>query len=51
METFKKRQKALARREKQQKKADRRIERRNEKTSAESKLLEEIAPIVESVTI
>jgi hypothetical protein len=33
METFKKRQKALARKEKQQKKAARRMERRLEKTS------------------
>ena len=32
METFKKRQKAWARKEKQQKKAARRMERRNEKT-------------------
>ncbi len=49
METFKKRQKALARKEKQQKKAARRLERRNEKASADSKLLEQNAPIAESV--
>ena len=34
METFKKRQKALARKEKQQKKAARRLERRNEKVKS-----------------
>jgi hypothetical protein len=37
METFKKRQKAWARKEKQQLKAARRIERRNEKTRSEDK--------------
>ena len=37
METFKKRQKALARKEKQQQKAARRIERRNEKARSEDK--------------
>ena len=37
-ETFKKRQKELARREKQQKKIARRIERRNEKVTLESKV-------------
>jgi hypothetical protein len=35
METFKKRQKALARKEKQQKKAARRLERRNEKSKSQ----------------
>jgi len=34
METFKKRQKAWARKEKQQKKAARKMERRNEKTKS-----------------
>lgn len=34
METFKKRQKALARKEKQQQKAARRLERRNEKAKS-----------------
>lgn len=34
METFKKRQKAWARKEKQQKKAARRMERRNEKANS-----------------
>jgi hypothetical protein len=37
METFKKRQKAWARKEKQQKKAARRMERRNEKASSANK--------------
>jgi hypothetical protein len=37
-ETFKKRQKELARREKQQKKIARRLERRNEKIILESKV-------------
>ncbi len=37
-ETFKKRQKELARKEKQQKKAARRMERRSEKTRSESKV-------------
>jgi hypothetical protein len=37
METFKKRQKAWARKEKQQKKAARRMERRNEKARPEDK--------------
>jgi hypothetical protein len=40
METFKKRQKAWARKEKQQKKAARRMERRNQKASSENKLEE-----------
>jgi hypothetical protein len=37
METFKKRQKAWARKEKQQKKAARRMERRNEKANSTNK--------------
>lgn len=37
METFKKRQKAWARKEKQQKKAARRMERRNEKANSGNK--------------
>jgi len=37
-ETFQKRQKEMARREKQQKKIARRIERRNEKTRSENKI-------------
>lgn len=37
METFKKRQKAWARKEKQQQKAARRLERRNEKARSEDK--------------
>lgn len=37
METFKKRQKAWARKEKQQQKAARRMERRNEKARGEDK--------------
>lgn len=36
-ETFKKRQKEMARREKQQKKMARRMERRNEKTTSANK--------------
>ena len=48
-ETFKKRQKEVARREKQQQKAARRMERRNEKARAESKAQEETLEIVESV--
>jgi hypothetical protein len=37
METFKKRQKAWARKEKQQQKAARRMQRRNEKANSENK--------------
>jgi hypothetical protein len=37
METFKKRQKALARKEKQQKKAARKLERREEKARSDAK--------------
>ena len=49
METFKKRQKAMARKEKQQKKAARRMERRNEKARAEKQLQGEDPQIVEPV--
>ena len=50
METFKKRQKESAPREKQQKKAARRMERRSERASTESKLREENPHIAESVS-
>ena len=46
-ETFKKRQKEAARREKQQKKAARRIERRSERARAGKRLQEENAQIVD----
>jgi hypothetical protein len=42
-ETFKKRQKEMARREKQQKKFARRIERRNDKAKSEDKVEPETA--------
>ncbi|HEX9265588.1 MAG TPA: hypothetical protein VF977_14575 [Candidatus Binatia bacterium] len=42
METFKKRQKAWARKEKQQKKAARKIERRNEKTKLADDKLQDV---------
>ncbi|MBI2988246.1 MAG: hypothetical protein HYY45_15880 [Deltaproteobacteria bacterium] len=50
METFKKRQKAMARREKQQKKAARRMERRSERAGAEKQLQGENPQIAESVS-
>ncbi len=40
METFKKRQKAWARKEKQQKKAARKLQRRNEKAESANKIAE-----------
>jgi hypothetical protein len=49
METFKKRQKETARRERQSKKFARRMERRHEKARSESKIEDEhpkIAPLV-----
>jgi hypothetical protein len=49
METFKKRQKAMARREKQQKKAARRMERRNERARTENKVEGENPNPAESV--
>lgn len=49
METFQKRQKALARKEKQQKKAARRIERKNEKASADSTLEGDNPPMAEPI--
>ncbi len=45
-ETFKKRQKEMARKAKQQKKIARRMERRNEKTTVESKVEGENPKIV-----
>jgi hypothetical protein len=48
METVKKRQKASARREKQQKKVARRLERKNEKLRTENKVLEKNLQITES---
>lgn len=50
METFKKRQKAMARKEKQEKKAARRMERRSEKTGPEEQPREENSQIAESVS-
>jgi hypothetical protein len=49
METFKKRQKETARRERQSKKFARRMERRHEKARSESKIEDEhpkIAPLI-----
>ena len=43
-ETFKKRQKEMARREKQQKKIARRMERKNEKAKFQNKVDNETAP-------
>ncbi len=48
METFKKRQKAWARKEKQQKKAARKIERRNEKAKSPDSSQEGNQPTAES---
>jgi hypothetical protein len=48
-ETFKKRQKELARRQKQQEKAARRLERRGEKGKAEANLQEKSPRTAESV--
>ncbi len=50
METFKKRQKAWARKEKQQKKAARRMERRNEKSRSTAKTGES-KPAMPNLTI
>ena len=49
METFKKRQKAWARKEKQQKKAARRMERRNQKATSANKSEEANPPIPTTV--
>jgi len=49
-ETFKKRQKEMARKEKQQKKAARRMDRRNERAKTEGKLQEDSPNIAESVS-
>ncbi len=49
METFKKRQKALARKEKQEKKAARRMERKNERSGVEKQPREENPQIPETV--
>lgn len=48
-ETFKKRQKEVARREKRKKKAARRMERRNDTAGAESKPQEENSHTAESL--
>jgi hypothetical protein len=48
METFKKRQKAWARKEKQQKKAARKIERRNEKAKSPDGSQENNSPTADS---
>jgi len=48
METFKKRQKAWARKEKQQKKAARELERRNEKTKSPDNAQEDNLPTAET---
>jgi hypothetical protein len=50
METFKKRQKEAARREKQKKKVARLMERRSERARAEKQVLRETPRIAESVS-
>jgi hypothetical protein len=50
-ETFKKRQKELARKEKQQKKAARRMERRNDQGKVEGKPPEKVSNGAESVPV
>jgi hypothetical protein len=50
METFKKRQKASARKEKQERKAARRLDRKNEKAKGENRPGEEFSSVEEPVS-